>query len=258
MRAIRGSLMLAIVLTVSSAGADDAKAKKSPKRDPKALEIVKQTVDTCKNAQTLHVAVEVEAHVQNGDEKQDVHNRCVYDLEKPGRFALRTRAVKDKESGIDCVTDGKTLFVHSLRLKQYTESDAPKSLADLPDRLVQFGRSSTGFFVPNLLADDPYESLVEDLITWSYAGKDKIGDIEAHHVKAVHPELKWELWIAATGKPLVLKSATLVAVDEIRVTATETYGNWNVDEPLEQAAFAITAPANATKVDVLGQQKKSK
>ena len=258
MRAIHRSLMLAIVLTVSSAGADDAKAKKSPKRDPKALEIVKQTVDTCKNARTLHVAVEVEAHVQNGDEKQDLHNRCVYDLEKPGRFALRTRAVKDKESGLDCVTDGKTLFVHSLRLKQYTESDAPKSLAELPERLVRFGRSSTGFFVPNLLADDPYESLVEDLITCSYAGKDKIGDIEAHHVKAVHPELKWELWIAATGKPLVLKAATLVAVDEIRVTATETYGNWKVDEPLEQAAFAITAPANATKVDVLGQPKKSK
>jgi hypothetical protein len=250
--------MLAFVLTVSAAGADDAKAKKNPKRDPKALEIVEQAVDLCKNAQALHVAVEVEAHVQNGDEKQDLHNRCVYDLEKPGRFALRMRAVKDKESGLDCVSDGKTLFIHSLRLKQYTESDAPKSLADLPDRLVRFGRSTTGFFVPNLLADDPYESLVEDLITCSYAGKEKIGEVEAHHVKAVHPELKWELWIAATGKPLVLKAATLVAVDEIRVTATETYRDWKVNEPPDKSAFAFTAPATATKVDVLGQPKKSK
>jgi hypothetical protein len=258
MRAICGLLMPVLLLSVLSAGADDASAKKKPKRDPKALELVKQAADLCQNAKSLHVEVNVETNVQNGDEKQDLHYRCVYDLEKPGRFALRTRAVKDKESGLDCMTDGKTLLVHSLRLKQYTESTAPKSLADLPEQLVRFGRSTTGFFVPNLLADDPYESLVEDLITCSYAGKEKIGDVETHHVKAVHPELKWDLWIAAMGKPLVLKAATLVAVDEIRVTATETYRNWKVDEPLDKAAFAITAPANATKVDTLGAPKKSK
>jgi hypothetical protein len=250
--------MLAVLLSVAPAGADDAKVKKSPKRDPQALELVKQAAHLCKNAKTLHVEVEVETNVQNGDEKQDLHYRCVYDLERPSRFALRTRNVKDKDSGLDFVSDGKTLLVHSFRLKQYTESAAPSGLADFGDRLSRFGRSPTGFLFPNILTEDPYESLADDLITCSHAGKAKIGEIEAHHVKAVHPEIKWELWIAATGKPLVLKAATLVAVDEIRVTATETYRNWKVDEPLDKAAFAITAPANATKVDALGPPKKSK
>jgi hypothetical protein len=258
MRVICAPLIIAALFGVSSAGGDDAKVQKKTKRDPKALELVKQAADLCKNAKTLHVEVDVETNVKNGDEKQDMHFRCFYDLERPDHFALRTRPVKDKEGGLDCVSDGKTLIVHSLRLKQFTESPAPKSLADFGDRLSRFGRSATGFFYPNLLTDDPNESLVEDLISCSYAGKEKVGDVEAHHVKAVHPEIKWELWVAATGKPLVLKTATLVAVDEIRVAGTETYKNWKVDEPLDKAAFAITAPTNATKVDTLGAPKQSK
>jgi hypothetical protein len=258
MRAIRGYVMLALLLAFPAAGADDGKAKKSPKRDPKALEIIKQAADLCKNAKTLHVEVDVETNVQNGEEKQDIQNRCTYDLERPARFALRTRHRTDKQSGLDYITDGKALLVHSMRLKQYTESAAPKSVTEIGDRLARFGRSATGFFFPNLLTDDPYESLVDDIISCSFAGREKVGGVEAHHVKVVHPEIRWEAWIAAEGKPLVLKAATLVAVDEIRVTASESYKNWKLDELADKTSFTITPPADATKVDALGAAKKSK
>jgi hypothetical protein len=256
MRAMCAFGLVAALLAMGIAGADDAKAKKSPKRDPKALEVIKQVADLCKNAKTLHVEMDVETHVQNGEEKQDIQNRCNYDVERPARFALRTRHLTDKQSGLDYISDGKTLLVHSMRLKQYTESEAPKSVTEVGERLARFGRSSTGFVLPNVLTDDPYESLVDDIISCSYAGKEKVGPADAHHVKVVHPEIKWEMWIAAAGKPLVLKATTLVAVDEIRVTATETYKDWKLDETLDKAAFSITAPADATKVDALGAPKK--
>jgi hypothetical protein len=256
MRAIGGFVMLALLLTTAVCGADDAKTKKSPKRDPKALEFIKQAADLCKNAKTLHVEVDVETHVQNGEEKQDIQNRCTYDVERPGRFALRTRHMTDKQSGLDYISDGKTLLVNSMRLKQYTESAAPKGVTEIGERLARFGRSTTGFVLLNILTDDPYESLVDDIISCSYAGKEKVGAGDAHHVKVVHPEIKWELWIASEGKPLVLKATTLVAVDEIRVTATEDYKNWKFDEALDKSVFTITAPAAATKVDALGPPKK--
>jgi hypothetical protein len=258
MRAFCGFAVLTLLLTLPAIGADDGKVQKGPKRDPKALEFIKQAVVLCTNAKTLHVEVDVETNVQNGEEKQDISNRCTYDLERPDRFALRTRHTKDKESGLDYVSDGKTVLVHSMRLKQYTESQAPKSVTEIGERLARFGRSASGFFVPNLLTEDPYESLVDDILSCSYAGKEKLGAVEAHHVKVVHPEIKWELWIAAERKPLVLKAATLVAVDEIRVTASEIYKNWKLDEPPDRTTFTITAPANATKVDALGAPKKSK
>jgi hypothetical protein len=258
MRAICGFLLPALLLAVSMAGADDVKSKQGRKRDPKVLAILKQTADFYKNAKSLHVEVEVETITQNGEDKQEFQAKCTYDLGRPDRFALRARHVKDKDAGLDCISDGKTMLIHALRFKQYTESPAPKTLADLGQKLARFSRANTGFFFPNLLTDDLYESLVDDVISCSYAGKEKIGDDEVHHVKIVHPEIRWEAWIAVEAKPLVLKVATLVAVDEYRATGVETYKNWKVDGTPDKAAFEISAPTNATKVDVLGPPKKDK
>jgi len=256
MRAILGFLIPALLLSLSAAGAQDTKCKKVTKRDPKVLQLVKQAADLCKNAKSLHAEVDVEATIQNGDETQEFQAHCTCDLEQPSRFALRSRQVKNKELGLDYISDGKTLLVHSRRLKQYTQSAAPKRLADLGERLAGLGKPHSGFFIPNLLTEDLYESLMDDIISCTYAGKEKVGDHEAHHVKVVHPEVKWELWIAAEAKPSVLKATSLVAVDEYRATTVETYKNWKFDEAPDQAAFTITPPADATKVDVLGATKR--
>src|SRR5262249_53583470 len=208
------------------------------------------------SAKTLHVEATIETTIQNGEDKQEMHAQCVYDLERPDHVALHARHVNDKDAGVDFISDGKTQFLHSLRFKQYTEASAPKKVSDFGQSFARISRANTGFFFPNLLTDDLYESLVEDIHSCAYVGKEKVGDVEAHHVKVVHPEIKWEMWIAATGKPLVLKATTLVAVDEIRVTATEDYKNWKFDEALDKTAFTITPPADAAKVDVLGAPKK--
>src|SRR5947208_12616467 len=124
MYAIRGLLVLTAVLAVPAAGAEDAKTKKSPKRDPKVLELVKQAADLYKSAKTLHVEVDVETNVQNGEEKQEIRTTCTYDLEKPNRLALRTRPGKGNAADFACICDGKKLLVYAASLKQYTESPA--------------------------------------------------------------------------------------------------------------------------------------
>src|SRR5207249_1295900 len=154
MRVNCGFWLLAAFLAVLVARAEDAKVQKSPKRDPKVLELVKQAADLYKNAKSLHVEVDVETNVQNGEEKQEIRTNCTYDLEPPNRFALRARNAKDKGAGMDCISDGKKLLVHSLALKQYTESAAPASLADLGPKVAGLRRSNTGFFIPNLLTED--------------------------------------------------------------------------------------------------------
>jgi hypothetical protein len=257
MRAFFGFLLLAFI-GLSAAGADDAKPKKPVKRDPKALEILKQSATLYQKAATVHVDTAIDMEVQNGDEKQEFHNRGSWDLAKPDRFALRARPVEGKDAGVDFVSDGKTLLLYSVRFKQYTESPAPKRLVDVVPLLARVHRSNSGFWVPNLLTDDPYESLVEDIISCSYAGKEKLGDAEAHHVKVVHPESKWEVWIAADGKPHALKIVTLVAVDEIRISSAENYRNWKLDEKPEETAFSTTPPPGAVKSDTIGPPRPKK
>jgi hypothetical protein len=257
MRAFLGFLLLA-VMSLSTAAGDDAKPKKPVKRDPKALEILKQSASLYQKASTLHVDTAIDMEVQNGDEKQEFHNRGSWDLAKPDRFALRALPIEGKDAGVDFVSDGKTLLLHSVRFKQYTQSPAPKGLADVVPLLARVHRSNSGFWVPNLLTDDPYESLIEDIISCSYMGKEKLGRVEAHHVKVVHPETKWEAWIAADGKPHVLKVVTLVAVDEIQISGVENYRNWKLDETPEKTAFSTTPPPGAVKTDTIGPPRPKK
>jgi hypothetical protein len=245
-------------MALTAASADDAKPKPSSKRDKRVLEILEQAADLVKNAKSLHVEVALEFNVQNGEDKQAFQTHCTYDWEKPHRFALRNRNLKDKNSGLDYISDGKSLLVHAMRFKQYTQSPAPANLADIPPKLAAFSRANTGFLVPNLLTDDPYDSLADDIISCSYAGKEKLGDVETHHIKIVHPEIKWEGWIAAEGKPLFLKATSLVAVDEYRATGLETYKNWKLDEAPDKAVFTITPPTGAEKVDAIGPPKRKK
>ncbi|HMF13371.1 MAG TPA: DUF2092 domain-containing protein [Gemmataceae bacterium] len=248
----------AILILAAGIAADDGKPKKTSKRDPRVLELIKQAADLYKNAKSVQVELAVAFNLQNGDEKQEIQSQCVYDLEKPDHFSLRARQAKDKDAGIDCTCDGKTLVLYALKLKQYTESAAPKSLSEISLQFARVSRANTGFLFLNLLADDPYESLVDDVISCTYAGKEKVAGFETHHVKVVHPEVKWEAWIAAEGKPLVLKATTLVAVDEYRATTVETYENWKLDQPIDKKVFSFTVPADAEKVDVLGQSKRKK
>jgi hypothetical protein len=257
MRAIFG-IMLFGLICLSAAGADDPKPKKAVKRDPKVLEILKQSASLYQKASTLHVDTAIDMEVQNGEEKQEFHTRGSWDLARPDRFALRARPVEGKDAGVDFVSDGKTLLLHSLRFKQYTEAPAPKSLADAVPMMARVHRSNSGFLVPNLLTDDPYESLVEDIISCTYAGREKLGEVEVHHIKVVHPETKWEAWIAADGKPHVQKVLTLVAVDEIRISSVENYKNWKLDETPEKTAFSTTPPPGAVKTDTIGPPRPKK
>jgi hypothetical protein len=257
MRATFGIVFITLV-AASAGGADDPKSKKAAKRDSKALEILKQMTTLYQNAKTLHVEASIDTTIQNGEDKQEMHAQSVYDLERPDHVALHARHAKDKDAGVDFVSDGKTQFLHSLRFKQYTESPAPKKVSEFGLSFARISRANTGFFFPNLLTDDLYESLVEDIYSCAYAGKQKLGEVEANHIKVVHPELKWEAWIAATGKPHVLKVITLVAVDEYRAEGVESFKEWKLDEPPANSAFSFAPPPSATKVDVLGPQKPKK
>jgi len=257
MRACLGFVFVTLV-AVSAGVVDEPKSKKTLKRDPKALEVLKQMATLYQSAKTLHVEATIETTIQNGEDRQEMRAQCVYDLERPDHVALHARHVNDKDAGVDFISDGKTQFLHSLRFKQYTEAPAPKKVSEFGQSFARISRANTGFFFPNLLTDDLYESLVEDIHSCAYAGKEKVGDVEAHHVKVVHPEIKWEMWIAATGKPLVLKASTLIDVDEYRAVGVESFKEWKLEEPPAKSAFSIAPPQGATKVDVLGPQKPKK
>jgi hypothetical protein len=138
--------------------------------------------------------------------------------------------------------------MHGRRLKQYTEAAAPGDLAGIGARLMSFGHVPTGMLFQNLLADDPGAALLDGVTACSDAGTEKVGDTVARHLKFTQPEFHWELWVAAEGKPFVLKMRSERATDAGMMVTVETYRAWKVDQVPAKDTFTFVAPPDAKKV----------
>jgi hypothetical protein len=248
--------LLALTLVVLRAGADDA--KQANNLDKKVLDLVKQAADVYRNAKSLHVEAEVNTQIEDGEQKRQIKSDAVYDMEKPNLFSLKTRLNGDVNAGPDITSDGKKLFIHAKRLKQYTEDDAPEELSAMGRVIPQFGHPTTGMLFQNLLTDDPYETLMDGVTSCSYAGKEKVDDKEAHHLKFEQPGLNWELWVAAEGKPLVLKAASAQTTENGKANTVETYKNWKLDSSPAKETFSFATPEGSKKVKVIQRQNDGK
>ncbi len=219
------------------------------KLDKKAVELCKKVGDFYKNAKTLHAEGTFVTKSDNNGEKREVNVAAVYEIERPNRLSLRTQVDGDAKKGLDLISDGKKLTVCRKALKQYVEEDAPKDASDLGAKVLPIGPAMTGILVPNLLNDDPGDALVQGVNSCSYVGLDKVDGTSAHHMKFSQDQFDWEMWVAAEGKPFVLRMSQSVVGQNGKSAFTETYKNLTVDAPAGKDAFTFTPPKDAAKVD---------
>jgi outer membrane protein assembly factor BamB len=216
--------------------------------DARSVKILRRAAALYKNARSMHADAELATTVKEGKEERKMVIRVSVDLKRPNQFALRSRPAKDAGVGLELVCDGNTLYAHARRLKQYTASKAPADLAGVGRVLARFGHAATGMLFQNVLDEDPGDMLLDGVTSCAYAGREKIGEVPAHHVKFRQPDLQWEVWVAAEGKPFVLKVVTHNSRDDVKVATVETYRRWKVDPKPNDAAFKFLPPADAKKV----------
>jgi thiol-disulfide isomerase/thioredoxin len=75
-------------------------------------------------------------------------------------------------------------------------------------------------------------------------------------------DMKWDLWIAAEGNPLVLqivydqgeqRMRTPAGIKQIRVSIVDRLQDWEIDPALPEDAFVFTAPEGAKRVRSLSE-----
>jgi hypothetical protein len=238
-------VLAAAVVAVRADEKKDEKKEKS-ELEPKVLEILKQVGDLHKNAKSMHTEIAIVSDLDGGDGKKHIQSEGTFDMAKPNHFSLRSKVDGSAEKGTDVVCDGKKLFVR--RKKEFTEEDAIEDLNAFGPFLQQNGGLPVaGLLFVNVLTEDPYDSLMQGVTAAKYAGTEKIGDQEAHHLKFEQPGLNWELWVATKGKPVVLKALSSIENDNGKALFVETYRNWKVDSDVDKDLFAFK-PGDMKKV----------
>lgn len=247
---VLGCLILVVPLTAS---ADD---KDHPELDKKTAELMKKIGPLYKEAKSLKTDAVIETTVtpEEGD-KQIIKCKAAIEFQRPNMFALRSKVEKDDKAGLDVVSDGKALFIHGRRLKQFTEGKAPKGLEGIGRAMLPFGANSTGMLFQNVLAEDPAEALLEGVTKGEHVGMVKLDGKDTHHLKFRQEGLDWELWVAAEGQPWVLKASSTMERPNVKMTTVETYSNWKMNGEPTKDVFTFKAPDDAKKVKALGRQK---
>jgi hypothetical protein len=125
---------------------------------------------------------------------------------------------------------------------------APADLADIGQALPNFGHPTTGMLFQNVLTEEPEDLLLEGATACTYVGREKVGEAAAHHLTVKQAELEWEVWVAAEGKPFVLKVISRTGGEGMKVVTVETYRNWKIDHAPKDETFKFDPPADAKKV----------
>jgi hypothetical protein len=235
-------LALLVPATTGRLHADDA-------IDKKVVDIVKQTGELYKNAKSFHAEADIVTTGGSGSDKRDIKVKAVYDIERPNHLSLKTQVNGDPAKGPDVIADGKKLTIFGKSRKQYTEEIAPEKLEEVGRILLNIGPTLTGMLFANILADNPSDMLMDGVNSCSYAGKEKVDDTPVHRMKFSQNEFDWELWVAAEGKPYILRMIRIADEPGGKVTTTETYKNWKLDGEIAKDTFTFSAPKDAQKVD---------
>jgi thiol-disulfide isomerase/thioredoxin len=240
---------------VAAPPAKGAPAKENP-ADAKA--VLKELAKFYRQKKTFQVDFDQKMTIHFNGLKNTIESQAKITVERPNRIAMRQ---KDPQSGMDVVCDGKQLSVSFAPLNQYTQTDAPKLLDELlTNPLVMGGISGRGPLL-DVFADDPFKTLMDGVTKDEYAGREKLGEAEAHHLKFEQDQFDWELWVAVGEQPLVMQAAfdmkkSLAAgglpeeqLEDAQMSLVQRYKNWQVDKAPGADAFAFEPPAGAKKVD---------
>jgi hypothetical protein len=280
--AMRHSLaFLALALVVLPLQAEPFQQFHGPIPDKDVTEQLTRVSKLIKEARTLHVEASIVTKVTSGNEAREFTSNAVYDLRRPNYFALRTRHGGNPDGGIEVIWDSRYLYIYDKLNKEYTRENArtpedikrilvarqwppiqdvkPKVISEV--LLTDVHTSNSGMLFQNILDDEPDVALKDHVDFNLYEKIHAVDGVDAHRLLFRQPRaingnpnaiMRWNLWIAANGPPVVLKAYSTYPIEGGgKSEVTETYRNWKFHEPLEEDVFQFTPPEGTNKVDRL-------
>lgn len=151
--------------------------------------------------------------------------------------------------------DGETMALYGRRANMYATAKAPPNL----DAAIEFGRQSLDLEAPgaDLLFSDPYQILMENVVSGEYIGETVVRGQRCHHLAFRNETTDWQLWVAAGDRPLpckyVITSKDMPGAPQFSV---ELY-DWNTNPQISERMFTLTPPEDAMEIDFFAPSKQT-
>ena len=154
---------------------------------------------------------------------------------------------------IETVFDGQTLTVLGKNMNVYAQASIPGSIDHLVDELREkYHRPLPG---ADLIVSNTYAALMADVTDVKDLGSGVIGGKECDHLAFRNKDVDWQIWIAQGDRPYpcryVITSKHIAGGPEYSIQISD----WKSGGEVASKGFEFTAPAGATKVEVVDLQK---
>jgi len=252
-------LVTALVPACTARGAVE---KPATSLDPEAQAVVRRLADYIRRLQSFRVDLAVSMKLTAPGMKQEVVSAYSLSVRRPDRLAL---VLKDSVMGTTIVSDGTTVSTCTPMEGKYRQTSAPKDLADVIPRDSMVGPpifgspTFAGRLLYALLADKPYEALMEDVTACRDLGTENVGGAPCRHLEFSGNNTTWYVWVEAGEKPLIRRIApdipaqvarfarTMPGIrNELKLDAAITFDHWVPDAKLPDSVFQFTPPPGVT------------
>ncbi len=269
---MRGWILAAAMVTLGSHAYTAEALEKQI--DAEAEEILRQFSDEFAEYKSFDVDIELTQVTTVQGQSHRLTTIQSVAAQRPERYAVR---LKDGEFASTLVSDGETVSLAFKEARKVQYSTRPVSATPtehISNLEYNAFRSVTGgtLLVEALLSQDPHNTFVSGLKRLEYGGKETIGGVECHRLKAVEAneaESAWELWFNAGESPLpqMLKLDTSNTVKqlqerlppgtEMRMVISVDFVDWKFDTEIPEERFRYTPLPNAKKIGEPGSNDAS-
>lgn len=145
--------------------------------------------------------------------------------------------------------DGQTFTLYSKKAGFYAQHAAPATL----DEAIVAMHQQLDLDAPaaDLLSDDPYAALTEDVVSGYRVGIAEIEGVRCHHLAFRGNEVDWQIWIEDGPQPrprrFVITSKQMQGAPQFSVQLSK----WDTTPKLRDKFFAFKPPAGAQKIEFL-------
>lgn len=230
-------ILLCLVLTVPSASADEADAKR----------IFKAMTDYLDAQDVIAFDYDSVLEVVTVDgQKLQIVSSGTLTMDRPNQLrATRHGGFADAE----LTFDGKTLTLFGKNLNLYAQLEIPGSLDNLIDELrLKHGRPLPA---ADLLLSDAYKAMMHDVTDIKDLGSGVIGGIECDSLAFRTPEVDWQVWIAQGDEPFpcryVITTRDMAAAPQYSVQVR----NWKTGSDVPKTNYSFQNTTDAQKVELV-------
>lgn len=178
--------------------------------------------------------------------------RYIFSAARPNKLALLQKTALPSQT---VVCDGKNLYKYQPATLQYSQAQAPSSLAAINGKELAEAGEGLGTVLFWLIQADPYQAIMRGVTKVEYVAQDVTSGSKVHHVRLIQKSWTIDMWIDA-GDKAVLRKMVVAPLPGggsrgsiNRPTAIITFGNWTLDGTVPDETFRFVPPPSARRAD---------